>query len=175
MRYLSTIIARLILYSQLILLAPMVSPVIYDKLAIYTLPRTYIATIDTPTYTNNRTKAILENFNILGDSKAVKFGPIDAGRPISIYEMDENNILYKLLFPDSIGMTHTYLDKCIIYLKKGQNPVTYRETVIHEFLHCMNYKHSPAVNDVMFKADNKENKEASIKRYAKELESKYGR
>lgn len=175
MKILPGIIARIIIYSQLLLIAPFVAPDISNLLLKYTIPQTYILTIDTPTYSNNATQEILEEFNKLGNYNAVKFGIRgQLGRPVTIKEMDENSLLYRYVWPTAIGLTNVFLDKCIIYLKKGQNSITYRETVIHEYLHCMGYQHVTARNDVMYKADNKENKDASIIKYAKELDKLYG-
>jgi hypothetical protein len=130
---------------------------------------TYIEVIDTPSY-GNQTKEILQEFNALGDNKIISFTKIKNGRPVQIREMTSFD---KRLSPYAIGMARPLFKSCTIVLRSNLDYVDYRETVLHEYLHCMGYAHSLDKKDLMYFQLNPVDKEDNIKQYAKEVLRKF--
>lgn len=129
--------------------------------------RSYIQSIDTPSY-GNLTKSYLDEFNDMADGGIVVY--TSNTRPITI---EEQPILMQLLYPNAIGLTLPGLTKCNIYMRPGLDRVAYRETLIHEYLHCFNYKHTSDPKDLMYYAEVLVDKEDNIKYYAIDLKRKY--
>ena len=129
---------------------------------------TYIKFIDTPTYPD--TKKVLEEFNAMGDNKIVSFSEMVNGRPIEISEMQEYDVKFD---SDAIGIAYFNLTKCSIKIKKGLPYEDFRETIIHEYLHCYGYHHSTDPGDLMYYAINPIDKEQNIKDYAQKVKKKF--
>jgi hypothetical protein len=130
---------------------------------------TYIEVIDTPSY-GNQTKKALEEFNSFGDNKIISFKKIKNGRPVQIYEMAD---FEEELRPEVLGSAWPMFKDCTIRLKKRQDLIDYRETVLHEYLHCMGYDHVPDPLDLMYYQLNPVDKEDNIRQYAKKVLKKY--
>lgn len=129
--------------------------------------RSYIQSIDTPSY-GKLTRLYLDEFNAMADGGIVVYKPNT--RPITIREQ---SILMQLIYPNAIGLTVSYPSKCDIYMKPGLDASSYRETLIHEYLHCFGYLHSPDRKDLMYYAEVPIDKEDNIKYYAIDLKRKY--
>lgn len=157
-----------ILVILLVALAPTLEMLAQE---LYFYPRTYVENIDTPSY-GNKTETILKDFSSLQDDKIIAFTPIDYGRTIQIKEMDDS-LFYSVLIPDAIGLAEPGLFNCKIYLKKGLSNAIYRETVIHEYLHCMGYMHVNDEFDIMYYSVTPFNKERNIRDYARDLRERY--
>lgn len=141
---------------------------LYETYAKVMFKNTYIELIDTPSYST--TKQILEDFNSLEDNKIISFKKIKYGRPVKIVEMSS---FLEELYPDALGITFPQADKCTITIKKNQFWMDYKETLLHEYLHCMGFDHSPNKYDIMYKYLIPVDKEENIKYYAKKLRNKY--
>lgn len=141
----------------------------------YIYPNSYIATIDTPTYTNKASKEVLVDFSKLGDNKLIFFNKDkNHWRPIYITEIKD--IKYKAypLRPDliTIGLAQVGLTDCKISLKTGLEYDIFKTTLLHEVLHCFGYKHvynNP--HDLMYPISNTV-PNSNIKWYAKDLEKR---
>ena len=106
----------------------------------------------------------------MGDGKIVSFKEIKNGRPLEIIEMvDKDNIDY----PDAIGLAYSRFTGCLIKIKKGLSKHYFRETLIHEYLHCYGYGHSESPEDLMYYAINKLDKEENIRQYAIKVKKKF--
>jgi hypothetical protein len=130
----------------------------------------YISKINTPTNSNLLVKKILEDFNALEDGKIINFEPIINGRPIEILEWEKDTDLL-------LGEAEPKIESCKIYLRPNLNYDILRETLLHEYLHCMGYLHVLYdKNDLMYpRLTAVGNKEKNIKDYAKSLRNKYGK
>lgn len=139
----------------------MLSQVTFDAYGMMFFDETYIAQIQTPSYSNNLTMEILEEFNAMGGGKIVSFSPIKNGRPVTITEVDpEDNIL---------GSTLPAFTKCTITIRKGLPYAEYRETLLHEYLHCYGVGHTNDKRDLMYWAMIPVDKDANIKYHAEKL------
>lgn len=123
---------------------------------------TYIESIDTTTY-GSWTKEILKEFNSYGKNKIITFDKIKYGRPVMINDMPD---YYESANPRTLGSTWPGFTQCVIWMRKGQSYVLYRETLIHEYIHCMNYNHTNDEYDLMYPSANFLDKEKSIRQYA---------
>ena len=130
--------------------------------------KTYIQSINTPTY--SKTEDVLLEFNSMGDNLAVKFGEIENGRPITVEEM---TVLDELMFGEAIGLAIPKLTRCTIKIRKGLSKLTFRETLIHEYLHCFGYMHVDDSKDLMYYALNPIDKEENIRQYAKRVKREF--
>lgn len=142
---------------------------VYSTYAFFMFKNSYIEKIDTPSY-GEYTKTVLEEFNSMGQNKIISFDKKEYGRPISIHDMpdilEESN-------PEVLGMAYPGLEGCTIFVKKKQFWLDYRETLIHEYLHCMGYNHSINKHDIMYKYLIPIDKEENIRYHANELRKKY--
>ena len=75
--------------------------------------------------------------------------------------------------PDLLGEARPLFKSCTITLRKNQSYLNYRETVLHEYLHCMGYSHVPNKMDLMYFKLNPIDKEHNIRQYAKEVLKKF--
>jgi len=130
---------------------------------------TYIDVIDTPSY-GKYTKEFLQEFNSFADNKIISFNKIKGGRPITIREMGG---FYESLYPGVIGVARPRFNSCSILVKKGLDLIDYRETLLHEYLHCMGYNHVANRDDLMYYSLNPVDKEENIKQYAKKVLKKF--
>lgn len=138
---------------------------IYGK---YYFHKSYIKSINLPTY--NTAKTVLEEFNSMGNNKIVSFREIKDGRPIEIIEMSE---LDTKLIPEAIGVARPKLSKCTISIRRGLSVNNFRETLIHEYLHCYGYVHSSDPKDLMYYSLNPIDKEENIRQYARDMEKRF--
>lgn len=129
--------------------------------------RSYIQSIDTPSY-GKLTKLYLDEFNAMADGGIVVY--TSNTRPITIQEQP---ILLQLMYPNAIGLAVPTPTKCNIYIKPGLDASSYRETLIHEYLHCFDYQHTSDRKDLMYYAEVPVDKEDNIKYYAIDLKRKY--
>jgi hypothetical protein len=130
---------------------------------------TYIEIIDTPSY-GNYTKLILEEFNSYGNGKIISFDKIKNGRPVRIYEMTD---FEENLRPQILGSAWPMFTDCNIRIKKRQDFIDYRETLLHEYLHCMGYDHVPDMYDLMYESMISVDKEENIRQYGKKVLEKF--
>jgi len=129
--------------------------------------RSYIQTIDTPSY-GKLTELVLKDFDNMADGGIVIYK--SNTRPITIREQ---SILLQLLYPNAIGIANVTPTKCDIYMRPGLDAASYRETLIHEYLHCFGYTHTDDRNDLMYHVEVPVDKEDNIKYYAIDLKRKY--
>jgi hypothetical protein len=128
----------------------------------YYFKYSYIEVINTPSY-SIQTKDILEEFDSLAPGKIISFDKIKKGRPIRILEMTR---FHREAYPDSIGLAWPGFFSCDIRMRAGENPIEYREALIHEYLHCMGYDHSKDPTDLMYYSLMLVDKEENIRQYA---------
>lgn len=169
---------RLIIYWYIFWLSfPAMTMLNQFLVAKYVIPEGYISTIHTPYYSNAWTQQVLEEFNAMGDGKAVLFDQHVIDRPITIREKDDLEMVPKFLRdPEeelvTIGLAERGAYYCRITLKTGLDYATFRATLIHEYLHCMGYDHvENAPNDLMAPVDG-EVSEENIRMYAKRVAKK---
>ena len=163
------IVLLIALFPAMLTLSLWVRQGIFEVYGRYFFKYTYIEVIDTPTY-KDQTKKVLEEFNSFGDNKIISFKKINNGRPVQIREMTD---LEEQLRPDVLGSAWPSTADCNIRMKKKQDPYEYRETLIHEYLHCFGYNHVPNPRDIMYFQENYLDKEDSIRQYAKKVLKKY--
>lgn len=159
-------------YSSMILviaLALFSHKLVYKTYAYFMFKNSYIAQINTPSY-GEYTKTVLEEFNSMGDNKIISFTEKKYGRPIVIHDMPD---IIEQANPETLGMAYPGLEGCTIFVKKKQFWMDYRETLLHEYLHCMGYEHTIYKNDLMYKYLIPVDKEQNIRYYANELRKKY--
>jgi hypothetical protein len=174
MKFFARVVLNIIADLYIVCFFLMALPQVLNYKTSVKFKQSYVSSINTSYYSEGTIKEILNEFNKKGDDKIVQFNKIEGGRPITINEVTDDNIVFKVLFPEAIGITYPLYDKCTIYLLNSLSYDTLRETVIHEYLHCFNYEHVSDRSDLMYEFDNNEDKEASINKYAKDLEAKYG-
>lgn len=150
-----------------ITLGIVVSPFVIQLNGYMFYHRTYIKSIDTPSY-GVLTKTYLNEFNNMADGGIVHYN--NNSRPVYI---EEQSAMLQILYPNAIGLAFSTLTKCNIYIQPGLEASTYRETLIHEYLHCFDYPHSPDPKDLMYYLDVPIDKEENIKYYARDLKRKY--
>jgi len=163
------LVLLLALLPSLIIISSMIRSTVYDVYGKVYFKYTYIESIDTPSY-NNQTKKILEEFNSYTDNKVVSFSKINNGRPIKIQEMKDSDVISD---PFVLGWANVHLSFCLITVKKHLSKEDYRETLIHEFLHCFNYMHVSNPQDLMYYQLNYLDKEESIRQYATKVRKKF--
>lgn len=105
---------------------------------IYNEKNTYISSINTNTYPQDKIKKLLDKFNKIGDNKIVNY---DGVRPIHIYEMD--------LGARGIGLAEVGIHRCNLFVEPGLSDAYLYEVLIHEYLHCMFYEHLDVDGDLM--------------------------
>lgn len=128
--------------------------------------RTYIKSIES-SY-NNLPKMFLDEFNDMADGGIVKYE--EDFRPVTIKDQP---IEMQIMYPNAIGLTMSYLNKCDIFIRPGLDIASFRETLFHEYLHCFDYMHTQDPKDLMYYAEVPVDKEENIKYYAKDLKRKY--
>lgn len=170
MQFAARMVLRFIMYTYLLVLLDYSMPFIAHKAIINKYKKAYIAKF-TPVkpYTEEHIEDVLKEYNSYGNNKLYSFNEISKGYPIYIHEMPDN-FLFNTEYQSDIGVTYPSYTNCIIYLRKGMNSVTFRETLMHEVTHCYGYPDTNKPNDLMYYRDNYLNKEISIKNYAKEIE-----
>lgn len=141
----------------------------------YLIRNSYIADIKADLLDRELAKKHLDNFNKMGHNGIVNFSVTERPRPIRIEIRKLGETFYEHLRGDSI-LAYTQADEngCLIVM--GNDSITeeqFRNTLIHEFLHCYFYDHVKDSSDVMYWEDNSfVDMEPSIRRYAKEVEDR---
>jgi hypothetical protein len=178
-RFLKRLGVRFILYWHIFWI---VFPVTLQVKSVYirefVFPQSYISIIDTPEYSSEWTYEVLNEFNAMGDGKAVNFSkPGRVDRPITIGEKADLEIIPPFLRDPNytmvtIGRAYVEDYSCKITLKTGLDYATFRTTLIHEYLHCMGYEHVEGdPNDLMAPVDGQVPEE-NIRQYAKDVAKK---
>lgn len=166
------LIVRVILYVALLPYMTLVAKFLLDNgIKVYGkffFHKTYVKSINLPSYP--KAKAVLEEFNRLGDNKVVSFDEIKDGRPIEITEMDEYD---RMFYSEAVGIATPRLTQCHITIRKGMSDVEFRETLIHEYLHCYGYMHTNDEKDLMYAYLVLVNKDENIKQYAQKLKREF--
>lgn len=135
----------------------------------------YIAEIKGDLLDVELTKKHLDNFNELGHNNILRYEVTESPRPIYIEIRALGKDFYEEVYKDSILAYAQATDKdCRIILRNDMHTEEeFRNTLIHEFLHCYYYDHSPNESDLMYWEENSfVNLEPSIRKYAKELEER---
>jgi hypothetical protein len=166
------LIVRMMLYTALmpyfISLTTLLTKSLFNLYGIKNFHKSYIATINTPSYKN--TRKVLEEFNALGDNKIVSFSEIPDGRPIEIVEITP---IDRQISPGAVGTTYAKITRCTIKMAQGLDEIEYRETLLHEYLHCYGYDHVDDYKDLMYYSLFPVDKEENIRHYAKEVKKKF--
>lgn len=129
--------------------------------------RSYINTLKLHTYKEDSVKTILQQFNSMADGGIVKY---EGSRPINIIEMP---VVMQFMYPSAVGVALIGYTKCDIYIVPNLDYMTFRETLLHEYLHCFAYEHTEEPKDLMYYAVVPIDKEENIKYYARDLKRKY--
>ena len=139
------------------------------------LPQSYISAVNTPYYSNEWTRVVLQEFNSMADNKAVRFQRDVIDRPITIEEKDDLELAPPMLDDPNtttIGLAISTLKSCKIYLKTGLSYGTFRTVLLHEYLHCLDFDHvTNDKNDLMAPKDGFTTEE-NIKGYAEKAAKK---
>lgn len=119
----------------------------------------YLSSIDTPTYTNDRTQRILLDFNELGGGEAVIWGGQSIfgtllDRQITIKEIDKCEFEKKGEIHYCVGIAHCSVVRCDIEIKKGMKALEYRQVLLHEYMHCMGFDDNQDPKDLMYETEN---------------------
>lgn len=169
MRHIEKALLRLVIYMYILFISVLFAPKIYMVLGLNLFfVNSYIKEINTPSYSNELTIAMLEHFNSYGNGKVVKFkdnGKI-LSRPITIREVD-----YIEGDRQIIGAAAPSFDSCDIVIEKNLDIETYYLVLLHEYLHCLGYMHTDDENDLMYYSTG-EVKEQNIIYYAKDVEKR---
>lgn len=147
---------------------PIPRELMYDPLPV----GGYVASIDTPTYTNAYTKRVLTKFGASGGRHAVLFTSesLIIRRKITITEVktcefkEDDGKIGRCVGRAECGMT-----ECKIELLTGKTRKEYRLVLLHEYMHCMGFqdlKDKDKKYDLMYYSENKVS-EKNIKEYAK--------
>lgn len=134
---------------------------VYGKLVFRT---SYIEYINTPTY--NNTRKVLSDFSDMSGGQIVSFDKIQLGRPITISEIEYDDDTFA---PEVLGVAYPSYTKCNIKIRKDLEDSVFRETLIHEYLHCYGYWHVLNENDLMNPTLNPVDKEENIRHYARSM------
>lgn len=140
--------------------------------------RSYISDIKGDLFNSSLAKKHLDKFNEYGHNSIVKYEPnAVAGIPrpivIEIRKLDQN--FYEKFNENRMLAYATPLEeKCTIVIRDDlRTEIQFRDTLIHELLHCFEYLHNERDDkDLMYPEDNSENKLPSIIKYAKEIEER---
>lgn len=122
----------------------------------------YLSSVNTPTYTNDRTQRILLDFNQLGGGEAVIWGGESVfgsllDRQITIRETDKCEFEKDNELHNCVGLATCGMVKCEIVVKKGMEPLEYRQVLLHEYMHCMGYddlREDKDIHDLMYYEEN---------------------
>lgn len=167
-RFFEMFIIRFVVYTYVFLFSVSLAPEAYMAAGRnFHFVDSYIAEIDTPHYGTKTTKDMLDQFNKLGNNKAVSYVPKNVtSRPIYIKELEVIEGKESV-----VGQALPLWDRCEITLEKGLDYKTYYQVLLHEYLHCLGYTHSWDQNDLMYYSVNYAD-ETNIIKYAKEIEER---
>lgn len=156
-----------------------VSPTYKSKVTdIKLIKSSYVKEIKADFINHELAKKHLDKFNEYGHNHIVKFKAEDVEgepRPITIEIRKLGEDFYEQLNDNKIlAYALSQERSCKIVIK--DDLVTedqFRDTLIHEFLHCYEYDHVPLIeSDLMYYEDNRLDKLPSIIRYAEEVEKR---
>jgi hypothetical protein len=133
----------------------------------------YIYKIDTPNYGNDVTIEFLREFNNMSATgRAVSFRPTSTHSIVLPQKAITIKEVSKIVGQDNVaGLALSLWNTCDISIRSGEDYETYRQILIHEYLHCLGFNHVNNVRDVM----NPEvgfPTEESFQAYAKEIEDR---
>jgi len=145
----------------------------------YIIPEAYISEIKTTYYPKEWVMAVLTEFNdMAGGDSAVLLEKHEIDRKITI---EDNSYIEFVPFflkdpegPTTIGRTIEDPLNCRILLKTGMDYVSFRTTLLHEYLHCIGFDHVDKQNDLMAPSENESTKipDENIKEYANKAAKK---
>jgi hypothetical protein len=141
----------------------------YDIYSLLYFNKTYVAEINTPSY-GTMTEEVLSEFNMYGKGKIISFVKINKGRPVYIREM---TLEQERQNPYTLGMTFPWFKECLIYMRSGLDSETFKDTLLHEYLHCMGYGHTIDKKDLMYYSLYSIDKTENIKQYARKVLRKF--
>ena len=173
-QFMEILIFRLVVYVYILTFSVELAPATYMYIGRhYIFVNSYVKSVDTPKYTNKATMQYLEEFNNMGGGKAVLFEPPQESSnitsPIRAITITEKEVIDG--DEDIVGLALPLFNTCDIQIESGQDYETFRQVLIHEYLHCMGYNHVNNEKDVMnpsvaFPTED------NIKAYAKEIEAR---
>lgn len=143
---------------------------------------TYVAQVMSPKYGEKELKAMLQNFSNMASRPVVRFEGTSVDRPIIIqdhhFSREENLAYLHKGTTDSegrrvIGLAFSDAMFCNIFIADDmRDSETIRETLVHEYLHCYGYAHTPPElrHDIMNAVEDLPVAEDNFVKYAKELE-----
>jgi hypothetical protein len=102
----------------------------------------YVADIDTPTYGNDYTRSLLEEFNNMSSTKesvSFKDDHVLKERKIHIKEAEKVPQVIRNEGETTIAITTNGNGKCNIQITKDLTFSKYREVLFHEYCHCFGY------------------------------------
>lgn len=123
----------------------------YELLGHIPFSKTYVHSIDLPSYGNENAKKMLDIFDKLGDNGAVKY---TGYRPVFIVEQDLNKSReLKKFFGDrssTLGLAFPLPAYCLIVIDSNLTPHYFMHTLWHEYVHCFGYGHADVKTDLMY-------------------------
>lgn len=159
-----------------LVLGSFLQPVYKYKITDPTLIKnSYIAEIKADFINTNLVKKHLDIFNEYGHNQIVRYKPEEAfskPRPITIEVRKLGVDFYEELNKDGI-LAYASSDEssCKIIIREDlYTEIQFRDTLIHELLHCYEYDHKNwDEKDLMYYEDNENDKLPSIKKYAEDV------
>jgi hypothetical protein len=136
----------------------------------------YVAEINTPTYGNDTTKKLLDEFNDMSsykDAVSYKDDHLFIHREIHIIEAQTLPRVGPETDKDltTVGLTENKGDRCLIQVLSTLSYEEYRTVLMHEYCHCFGYPDlysDKDKNDLMFHINNKVD-EDNIKWYSEDI------
>lgn len=172
-KFLELLILRTVLYVYIMTFSVELAPATYmyaGKHFIFV--DSYVASIDMPNYGNDNALLVLEEFSAMGKGKAVIFEPPSqptSFSPVRAIHIKESKVIDG--DEDIVGLALPLWNTCDIQIESGQDYETFRQVLIHEYLHCMGYSHVNNSKDVMNPSVAFPSEE-NIQRYAKDIEAR---
>jgi uncharacterized protein YjaZ len=133
------------------------------SITIYHPINSYINKINTTSYSQKDIKKVLDNFNKMGDNVIVTYSGY---RPINI---SEAKVVEDGDKRSALGTASSNMYSCNIVIQSSMPPKKMRSVLLHEYLHCMNFRHVESLGDLMSAYLDKFPSEKNIKGYAQKL------
>lgn len=167
------LVLRVVLYIYIVSFSIELAPATYMYVGKhYIFLDSYIASLDMPSYGNENSLKVLTEFSAMGGNKAVIFEPPSQSSivsPVRAIHIKESKVIEGN--EDIVGLALPLWNTCDIQIKSGQDYETFRQVLIHEYLHCMGYNHVEDEKDVMNPSVAFPTEE-NIQAYAKEIEAR---
>ena len=114
---------------------------------------------------NLTTRFALYDFNRRVPTNIVPYG---GTRPVNIYPLKG---VVKIIHPSALGVAYPGLNSCDIYMNMEEltNYKIFKNTLVHEYLHCLGYNHVDNPNDLMYYVDT-DHDDSEITKWAKKIE-----